>query len=173
MLPSADLFEKCLRCGAPLGADDAVCKRCGADPTVERAAWAQLTPAIRDLRVIFLAVLVINGIGAWLIYDHLERHGVPGLPVVWPAIAVCGVMAVLWLLAPRAPLVTASIAMALVVADWLREIARDRLFALDPGPGLALRIIVVLALGFAIRAGLTVRRLRARPTALTTASPSA
>jgi hypothetical protein len=161
MLPP-DFRTKCLRCHAALSAEDEPCKACGADPVVERQVWVQLAPAIHELRVIFLAVLAVTGIGAYLIYDELHRHGIEALPVLWPALALCGVMAVLWLAAPRAPLVCAIIGTVLFAGDWLREIARDRVFALDPGPMLAIRVIAMLALGFAVRAGLNARRMRAR-----------
>jgi hypothetical protein len=143
-------------------ADDATCNACGADPVVERAVWAQLTPAIREQRTIFLIVLVLNAIVAWLVYDHLRRHGVDAMPVVWPQLAVSCVFGVLWLAAPRAPLVCALVGIALFGGEWLLEIARDGWWALAPGAGLALHVFLMVAFGFAVRAGLTARRLRAR-----------
>jgi hypothetical protein len=162
MLPPIELQSKCLRCGARLAIDDTVCRACGADPVVEREIYAQLTPAIRSLRAVFLGVLVVGGISSWLVYDHLEHVGVDAMPLVWPMIAICGLMGVLWIFAPRAPLACALIGWLLFSGDWLREILRDRVWALDPSPLLALRAIVVIALGFAVRAGLTARRLRVR-----------
>jgi hypothetical protein len=172
MLPSADLLSKCLRCGAPLAPDDDTCRACGADPVVEREIYAQLTPAIRSQRTIFLVVLVLNALLAWLVYDQLERHGGDAMTVVWPQLAVCGVFGVLWLAVPRAPLVCALVGIALFGSSWLLEIRRDGWWALTPGAGLALHVFLMIAFGFSVRAGLTARRLRARrvPRAMVVAS---
>jgi hypothetical protein len=162
MLPPAHLYTTCLRCQAPLDADALVCARCGADPVVEREVYAQLAPAIRELRLIFLLAFLFNAVGAWLVYDHLARHGVHGFDVVAPALITSGVLAVLWILAPRAPLACALVGGFVVAGDWVREIIRAPGTALDPTPVTAIRALVVLAFYFAIRAGLTARTLRRR-----------
>jgi len=131
-------------------------------PAAEREIYAQLTPAISSQRSIFLFVVVLNALLAWLFYDHLEHLGVDAMSVVWPQLAVCGVFGMLWLVTPRAPLVCALIGIALFGGQWLLEIAHDGWWALVPGAGLALHIFLVVAFGFSVRAGLTARRLRAR-----------
>jgi hypothetical protein len=172
-----DIMNKCLRCRADLSATDETCPSCGADPALERQIWVQSTAAVRELRWLFLALLALNALVSWLVYDQLQRNGSTSdaSQVAIAGAIVCGAMAVLWFAAPRVPVIAAGIGLAVFGFDWVREILRDRVYALDPGPGLAIRIVVMFALGFALRRGLEARKLRAqrrdapRATVLTTA----
>jgi len=151
----------CLRCNAALADGADVCPACGADPMKERQVWVLVAAAVNEMRWVFAAVLALSAVSSWLVWDSLTSHHLDGSVVAISGAIICGAMAALWLLAPRAPVVAAAIGVAIFSFDWLREIARDRVFALDPGPVLALRVIVMFALSYALRSALTARKLRA------------
>jgi hypothetical protein len=164
MLIPADVMNKCLRCRAELAAGDETCPKCGADPALERQIWVQTTAAVRELRWVFLAALVLNGVVTWLVYDHLHRNGftADASQVAIAGGIVCAGAAALWLAAPRVPVIAAVIGIAIFGLDWGREILRDHVWALDPSPSLGLRIAVMSALVFALRRGLAASKLRAQ-----------
>lgn len=174
---SADILLKCPCCSAATEPSDDTCAACRCDLSIERQVFARLAPSIRELRLVFGVVLVVNAIITYLAHEQLVREGLPATTLAATGAAVCAVMGALWLAAPRAPLATAVIGLAIFGGKWIYDATQDAAGVLHLGPGLAVRALIVLAFVYAIRAGLVARRLRARraspPTALTTATPSA
>ncbi|HTJ40555.1 MAG TPA: hypothetical protein VL463_00605 [Kofleriaceae bacterium] len=173
---SNDLLTKCPRCQAPTAPSDDTCAACKCDLSIERQAFIQLAPAIRELRTIFAVVLVVNAIATYLMREELARWGEPTNAVTMTGAIVCGIMAALWFFAPRMPLATALAGLAIVGGNWVYQLANDQISLSISGAN-AIRAVILVAFVVAIRAGLTARRLRARrglPDAtLTTPAPTA
>jgi hypothetical protein len=162
MLPPQAAYETCLRCHADLGKDKtAPCPRCAADPVVERQIYAQLTPAIRDLRRIFFGGALVFAVLTWLIDATLARAGFDTTRFLVVSGAQIAAFVILGVLAPVAPLATALVGFGLLAASWLFVFVQHPAAALTPSPGMALTVILGVAFLFAIKAGVTARRLRA------------
>jgi hypothetical protein len=158
MLPPKDMHRRCLRCGAELAEVQRMCPDCGADREVEMAVAAELDPVIATLRRWLVLVGALLVLYALLIYQKIGY-----MPLALQLQIVAGVvLAQLALIARKAPLPVAGVAMILFLGGWGYEISLDPWASFHPGFGLAVRAISFAILLDALRGGLKARAIRRR-----------
>jgi hypothetical protein len=140
MIPPQAAYDTCLRCHVDLGKDKtAPCPRCGADPVVERQIYAQLTPAIRDLRRIFFGGALLFAALTWLIDASLARAGVDTTRFLLVSTVEIAAFVLLGALAHVAPLATALVSSDQVLASLLHDADPANLFTRNRDPRAAAR----------------------------------
>ncbi len=165
-LAPSDVAVPCAECGAAGRAELRFCEACGAalrdaDPLLTM----EILPALRRGRRWILALALLQAVVGGLLLLLGDRLPVEALD---PALAACVAFALavtnlgLWLWARRAPLAAAVTALLVFVAPILVDAIARPGSLLEPVP-LALRVLFILGLLDAVRAGIEVRRLRRRP----------
>lgn len=158
MLPPKDMHLRCLRCRTDLTDEQRLCPKCGADREVEMEIAAELDPVVATLRrwlVLVGGILVLYGL---LIYQKIDA-----MPVELQIQIMAGVvLAQLAIIARRAPLAVACVALSIFLAGWGYEIVVDPWASFSPGFGLAVRVISFAILLDALRGGLKARKIRRR-----------
>ena len=142
MFPCAHLLSKCLRC---------------ADPAVERRIYEHCTLAIGNLRHVFLLALIACALLGFEIDQWF------GAAAAGPAFVDCGVMGLLWLCSPLAPVACAVIGIAIFGASMIAFVVVSRVAPIAVLGDL--RVIAVcagflLGLGVALHQAMTAHRLR-------------
>jgi hypothetical protein len=162
VLPPRDLHTHCPRCHVALDDEVRICGACGADRELEMSIAATLEPALASLRrwLVVLGALLLFLTG--MTYAHYSGRVPPGilLWLVLPQLITAVGMFVLAALARRWPFGVSAVALGLFLVNWGLLALEDPARAFMPNLGLALRIMFLIVLYGAAKAGYQARTLR-------------
>ncbi len=159
LAPDPPTTRPCSACRAPIPSPERYCGACGYDTYKDDHIEAFLEPKLRQARGWILAVGIIYVVSA-LIQVTLMNEGLPRDAVTLQLVlngALCLVHLGLWWWARTAPFAAALVALVLFLTLQLVEAA------LDPsslGRGIIIKVLFLIALVSAVRAGVEAQRLR-------------
>lgn len=155
------MLTSCPRCGAPQELTDRFCSACGADPQVELEIAAFHGPALESARKWILAVGIIY------VVSVIFTTAIAGISFTDPAVrmvmgtalALCAIHIGLWVWAKTAPFPAAVVALVLFITVQVFSAV------VEPSTmykGLLIKVLFLVALIRAVKAGSEAQRLRAQ-----------
>lgn len=155
-------MTRCSSCGAEVPNGERFCGACGYDTHKDDRIATELEPKLRQARGWILAVGIIYVASALLqvtiLSDRLRQDDIVFILAL--NVGLCLVHLGLWWWARTAPFAAAVVALVLFVTLQLVEVA------LDPSSlarGIIIKVLFLVALVQAVRAGVEVQRLRRDP----------
>lgn len=155
-------MTRCSSCGAEVPEGERFCGACGYDTHQDDRIATELEPKLRQARGWILAVGIIYVVSAvmqvTLLADRMAHDDVAFVLAL--NAGLCVVHLGLWWWARTAPFAAAVVALVLFVTLQIVELA------LDPssiGRGVIIKVLFLVALIQAVRAGVEVQRLRRDP----------
>lgn len=157
------MLTSCPRCGAAQELTDRFCSACGADPQVELEIAAFHGPALETARKWILAIGIIY-VASALLVTGVSGVGFdlddPMVRLLWgTSLGLCAIHLGLWVWAKTAPFPAAVVALVLfVTVQAINAVVEPS----SMYKGLLIKVLFLVALIRAVKAGSEAQRLRAQ-----------